>query len=323
MRRLYAALVAVIAAGGAAIAFAQGGYPSKPVRMVIPFAPGGSTDTAARLIAQKLVESLGQPVVVENRVGAGGSVGSDAVAKAPADGYTILLGTTGTLTINPSLYRKLPYDAATAFDPVSLVSTGPLTLVVNATLPVKTVRELADYARARPGQINFGSSGSGTPTHLVAVMLANAGGFQATHVPFQGGAPALAALLGGQVHFVLDVVPTSLPHARAGRIRVLAVTTPTRNPAMPEVPTMEEAGFPDGTAPIWNGIVAPARTQREIVMRLNAAIRATSAAPDIRQKFLELGIEPAGGTPEQFGDLIRDESRRWAELVKRSGATVD
>ena len=302
---------------------AQAPYPSRPIRLVIPFAPGGSTDTSARLIAQKLGDALGQPVVVENRAGAGGTVGSDFVAKSAPDGYTVVVGTTGTLGINPSLYRKLPYDPQTAFEPVSLLSRGALTLVVNSALPVTTVRELADYARSRPGQINLGSSGSGTPPHLVGVLFGNAAGFQATHIPFQGGAPALTALLGGQVHFVLDVVLTSLAHAKAGRIRVLAVTTAARSGAMPEVPTMAEAGFPEATAPIWNGILAPGGTPREAVMRLNTAIRSATALPDIRQRFPELGIEPVSNSPEQFGDLIRSEMTRWAELVKRSGATVD
>ena len=302
---------------------AQPVFPTKPLKMVIPFVPGGSTDVAGRLIAQKLSDLLGQPVIVENRAGAGGVVAADYVAKSAPDGYTFLLGTTGTLAINPGLYKKLPYDASTAFEPVGLVSNAALTFVVGADVPANNVGEFVAYAKARSGRINLGSSGSGTPPHLVGVLFANAAGFEQTHVPFKGGAPALTAVIANQVDYAFDVVHTSLQHAKAGRIKVLAVTTPTRSPVMPDVPTMAEVGYPEGIAPIWNGIVMPAGTPKEAIVRVNEALKGAAAAPDVRNRFLSLGVEPVHNTPSEFGELIRKEMAKWAELVRKSGATAD
>lgn len=298
-------------------------FPQRTIRLVIPFAAGGSSDLAARLIAQRMGDVLGQGVIADNRAGGGGTLGSDIVAHAAPDGYTLGLATTGTLGINPALYPALPYDPTRAFDPVGQISTGALTFVIGTAVPARTMAEFVTWARGMNGRLNMASSGSGTPPHLVGVLFNRLAGLQATHVPFKGGAPSLAATIAGETHYDLDVVPTSLQQMKAGRIRVLAVTTPTRSAVMPDVPTMAEAGFAGASATVWNGLIAPAGTPPAIIATLNRALNGVLATGEMRQRFADLGLEPVATTPAAFGELVREEMTRWAALVKQSGATVD
>jgi len=305
----------------AASVLAQG-YPDKPLKLVVPFPPGGPTDIVGRLVAQKLAEGIGQPVVVENRPGAGGTVGSTAVARAPADGYTLLYGST-TLAIAPSLYRDLAYDPRTAFAPISLVSRGPIIVAVNAQLPAKTLKDFIALAKSSPGRINYGSAGSGTPPHLAAELFKTVAGVDLVHVPYKGGGPAVSDLAGGQVQVCFEGLPTLLPHIKSGKVRALAITGAKRDPALPEVPTFAEAGLPGYDANFWNGLVAPAGTPAEVIARLNSVLVQALATPEVHAALVRLGLEAAGTTPQQFGDFIAAEIDKWARVVKASGAKID
>ena len=305
----------------AASVLAQG-YPDKPLKLVVPFPPGGPTDIVGRLVAQKLAEGIGQPVVVENRPGAGGTVGSTAVARAPADGYTLLYGST-TLAIAPSLYRDLAYDPRTAFAPISLVSRGPIIAAVNAQLPAKTLKDFIALAKSSPGRINYGSAGSGTPPHLAAELFNTVAGVDLVHVPYKGGGPAVSDLAGGQVQVIFEGLPTLLPHIKSGKVRALAITGAKRDPALPEVPTFAEAGLPGYDANFWNGLVAPAGTPAEVIARLNSVLVQALATPEVHAALVRLGLEAAGTTPQQFGDFIAAEIDKWARVVKASGAKID
>jgi tripartite-type tricarboxylate transporter receptor subunit TctC len=319
-------LVAVIGAFigmASAIAAAAEDYPVRPIRLVVPFPAGGPTDLVGRMIGQKMAERLGQAVVVDNRAGAGGTIGSEIVAKAPADGYTLLYGSTSTLAISGALYKALPYDPATAFAPISLVSSGAQTLVTHPGLPVATVADLIAHARANPGRLNYGSAGNGTPVHLAGELFRSVAGIEVVHVPFKGGAPALAALLAREVDYVFDVVPTTMPHAEAGSLKVLAVTSAARTPVLPGVPTVAESGLPGFVATFWSGLVAPAGTPAPVIARLNAAIVAAIASPDLRETLLKMGAEPAGTTPGAFAAFITAEAAKWQWVAERSGARLD
>ena len=305
----------------AASVLAQG-YPDKPLKLVVPFPPGGPTDIVGRLVAQKLAEGIGQPVVVENRPGAGGTVGSTAVARAPADGYTLLYGST-TLAIAPSLYRDLAYDPRTAFAPISLVSRGQIIAAVNAQLPAKTLKDFIALAKSSPGRINYGSAGSGTPPHLAAELFKTVAGVDLVHVPYKGGGPAVSDLAGGQVQVIFEGLPTLLPHIKSGKVRALAITGAKRDPALPEVPTFAEAGLPGYDANFWNGLVAPAGTPAEVIARLNSVLVQALATPEVHAALVRLGLEAAGTTPQQFGDFIAAEIDKWARVVKASGAKID
>jgi len=305
----------------AASVLAQG-YPDKPLKLVVPFPPGGPTDIVGRLVAQKLAEGIGQPVVVENRPGAGGTVGSTAVARAPADGYTLLYGST-TLAIAPSLYRDLAYDPRTAFAPISLVSRGPIIAAVNAQLPAKTLKDFIALAKSSPGRINYGSAGSGTPPHLAAELFKTVAGVDLVHVPYKGGGPAVSDLAGGQVQVIFEGLPSLLPHIKSGKVRALAITGAKRDPALPEVPTFAEAGLPGYDANFWNGLVAPAGTPAEVIARLNSVLVQALATPEVHAALVRLGLEAAGTTPQQFGDFIAAEIDKWARVVKASGAKID
>jgi len=305
----------------AASVLAQG-YPDKPLKLVVPFPPGGPTDIVGRLVAPKLAEGIGQPVVVENRPGAGGTVGSTAVARAPADGYTLLYGST-TLAIAPSLYRDLAYDPRTAFAPISLVSRGPIIAAVNAQLPAKTLKDFIALAKSSPGGINYGSAGSGTPPHLAAELFKTVAGVDLVHVPYKGGGPAVSDLAGGQVQVCFEGLPTLLPHIKSGKVRALAITGAKRDPALPEVPTFAEAGLPGYDANFWNGLVAPAGTPAEVIARLNSVLVQALATPEVHAALVRLGLEAAGTTPQQFGDFIAAEIDKWARVVKASGAKID
>ena len=308
---------------GAQAAFAQATYPSRPVRVVVPFPAGGTTDILARAAAQKLSETWGQQAIVDNRPGAGGNIGSELVAKSPPDGYTLLMGTVGTHAINPSLYPKMPYDHVKDFVPVILVAGVPNVLVVNPSLPVNSVQELIAYAKANPGKLNFASSGSGTSIHLSGELFKTMTGVQMTHIPYKGSAPALTDLIGGQVQLMFDNLPSSLAFIKAGKLRALAVTSATRSAALPDVPTIAESGVPGFEASSWFGLLAPAGTPRDIVTKINADTQKWLASPDAKDKLAAQGALAAGGSPEDFAKHIQAESAKWARVVKESGAKVE
>jgi tripartite-type tricarboxylate transporter receptor subunit TctC len=298
-------------------------YPTKPIRIVVPFPPGGATDILARDVAQKLTEAWGQQVIVDNRPGAGGNIGSELVAKSAPDGYTLEMGTVGTHAINASLYAKMPYDHVKDFVPVILVAGVPNVLVVNPAVPVNSVAELIAYAKANPGKLNFASSGSGTSIHLSGELFKVMAGVQMTHIPYKGSAPALQDLLGGQVQLMFDNLPPSLPQIKAGKLRALAVTSATRAPALPDVPTLAEAGLPGFEASSWFGLLAPAGTPPAIVIKLNAEVAKWLATPDAKERLAKQGANAVGGTPEDFEKHIAAETVKWAKVVKESGAKVD
>jgi len=298
-------------------------YPAKPIRLVVPFPAGGTTDILARAVGQKLTEAWGQPVVVDNRPGAGGNIGSELVAKAAPDGYTLLMGTVGTHAINASLYAKMPYDHIKDFAPVILVAGVPNVLVVNPAVPVNSVQELIAYAKANPGRLNFASSGSGTSIHLSGELFKVMAGVQMTHIPYKGSSPALQDLIGGQVQLMFDNLPSALPQIKGGKLRALAVTSATRAAALPDVPTVAEAGLPGFEASSWFGVLAPAGTPVAIIARLNAEIAKWLASPEAREKLAGQGANAAGGSPEDFAKHIAAETAKWQKVVKESGAKVD
>jgi tripartite-type tricarboxylate transporter receptor subunit TctC len=306
----------------AAVASAQS-YPNRAIRLVVPFPAAGTTDILARAAAQKLTEAFGQSVVVDNRPGAAGNIGSDLVAKSAPDGYTLLMGTVGTHAINPSLYSKMPYDHVKDFVPVVLVAGVPNVLVVHPALPVNSVADLIKLAKDKPGQINFASSGSGTSIHLSGELFKTMAGVDITHVPYKGSSPALIDLIGGQVQIMFDNLPSALPQIKAGKLRAIAVTSLKRAPVLPDVPTISESGLPGFEASSWFGVLAPAGTPAPIVARINAEVNKWLQSAEAREKLLGQGAEAAGGSPEQFANHIRAESEKWAKVVKASGAKVD
>ena len=308
---------------GAPSALAQAPFPTKPVRLVVPFPAGGTTDILARAAAQKLSETLGQQVIVDNRPGAGGNIGAELVAKAQADGYTLLMGTVGTHAINPSLYAKMPYDHVKDFAPVILVAGVPNVLVVNPDLPFKTVADVVAYAKANPGKLNFASSGSGTSIHLSGELFKVMAGVQMTHVPYKGSAPALTDLIGGQVQLMFDNLPSALPQIKGGKLRAVAVTSTTRAAALPDVPTVAESGLPGFESSSWFGILAPAGTPKDIIAKINTDVQKWLSTPEAKEKLLGQGANAAGGSPEDFAKHIQAETAKWAKVVKESGAKVD
>jgi tripartite-type tricarboxylate transporter receptor subunit TctC len=305
-----------------ALAHAQT-YPARPVRMVVPFPPGGSLDIAGRLIAQKLTDAWGQSVVVENKPGAGGNIGADFVAKSPPDGYTILLGALSTHAVNPSLYAKMPYDAAKDFAPITLIAVTPNVLVVNAASPVNNVKEFIAYAKANPGKLAFGSGSSGSAGHLAGELFKVETGTDAVHVPFKGGAPATQALLAGDTQFMFDNLANAMPQVKAGKLKALAVTTAERSKLAPELPTMAEAGLSGFDISTWFGLLAPAGTPKDVIAKWNAEVMKILNSPDMRERLTAQGAEPAPTTPEQFAAFIQSEIPKYARIVKVSGAKVD
>jgi len=298
-------------------------YPTKPIRIVVPFPAGGTTDVLARAAAQKLAETLGQPAVVDNRPGAGGNIGAELVAKSAPDGYTLLMGTVGTHAINPGLYPKLPYDHVKDFAPVILVAGVPNVLVINPALPVNSVPELIAYAKANPGKLNFASSGNGTSIHLSAELFKTMAGVQMTHVPYKGSAPALQDLVGGQVQLMFDNLPSSLALIKGGKLKALAVTSGARAAALPDVPTLAESGLPGFEASSWFGLLAPTGTPSSVIAKLNGEIAKWLATPEAKEKLLAQGANAAGGTAEEFAQFIAAETAKWQKVVKESGAKVD
>ncbi len=302
--------------------FAQS-YPSKPVRVIVGFPPGGAADLLARVVADKLSASLGQPFVVENRPGAGGTIGADAVAKAAPDGYTLLLGVTASQTIAPAIYKALPYDAATAFRPVALVATIPVTLVVHPSVPANTVRELVAIAKAAPAPMQFASSGSGAIPHLAGELFQLSQGVKLQHVPYKGAPLAMSDLLSGRVQLMFDNLPTVLAHIRSGKLHALAVAGTKRARALPDLPTLAEAGVPNVEVGSWFGVLAPGGTSEAIVTTLSREIVKAVAADDAKARMDAMGAEPAYLPPEPFAALIRTETDKWAKLVKATGAQAD
>jgi tripartite-type tricarboxylate transporter receptor subunit TctC len=300
---------------------AQPAYPAKPIRLVSVHAPGGGGDTLSRLMASKLSAALGQPVVVENKPGGSTMIGAEFVAKAPADGYTLLMASVTTLSINPGMFAKMPYDPVRDFAPVSIVASMPFFVTVNPQVEAKNLKELIALAKARPGTLNFGSPGSGSSAHLAGALLASMAGIDFVHVPYKGATAALTDVLAGRVQIFLDSI--SLPHVKAGKLRALAVTSRARSALMPDLPTVAEAGIPGYEATVWYGIVAPAGTPNDIVRRLNEEINKALKQPDAIAAIGALAGDPAGNTPEEFARIIQADMAIWAEVIKESGARMD
>jgi tripartite-type tricarboxylate transporter receptor subunit TctC len=318
------ALAALLAAGiaGAAVA-AEPVYPTKPLRLVVPFPPGGGADNLARLMMPRVAQLLGQPIVIDNKPGAGGNVGAELVARAAPDGYTLLYGTNGTHAINASLYRTMRFDPVKDFVPVSRLTEIAAMLIVHPQLPVKSTAELIEYAKANPGKINFASAGNGTTSHLAGELFKTQAGIDIVHVPYRGGALALTDLIIGHVHMMIDVMPNAYPPARDGRVRGLAVATAGRFAGAPEVPTISESGLAGFEASAWDGIFVPAGTPGPIVERLNAAIREALDDPEIVAALRARGARPVPGTAESFARFITASAERWSVAVRASGAKID
>ena len=313
-----AACCALLAVGIAQAAPVESPYPSKAIRFVIPFAPGGGTDIIARLVAQQLNEAMGEPVVADNRGGAGSTVGTDIVAKAPPDGYTMLLGNI-SLAFNAWLYRKLPYNALTDLSAVTMVAVQPNIVVVHPSVPGKSLKEFAEYARANPGRLSFASAGAGSGTHLAGEMLKDRLKLDMVHIPYKGTGPALTDLIGGQVQVMISTFASALPHVKSGRLRALGVTTAKRSPAAPDVPTLIEAGVPDYDYSTWYALFVPAGTPRAIVDKLNQTTRRVLASADIKQKFDAQGVEPWTSSPAELAAYLRSETEKWGRIVRAAG----
>ena len=297
-------------------------YPSKPIRFILPFPPGGGTDILGRLLAERLARRLGQPVVIENRGGAGGNVGAEAAARSAPDGYTIVL-VAPSLAISPSLYKKLAYDPVKDFAPVSLVATVPNVMVTNPSIPAKTLSEFIALAKSKPGAMNFGSGGSGTSNHLAGELFNIVAGVRLVHVPYKGVNLAMNDVMSGNVQLVIIGIPAAAPHIKAGKLRALAVIDSKRAAALPDVPTAAEAGLKDFDVTTWYGVLAPAGTPRPIVTRLNAEIVAVMNSSEMKERLATMATEPVTGTPEEFGDLIRREIAKWAKVVHAAGLKAD
>lgn len=317
MRAIVALLLAYAASPGAQI------FPAKPLRLIVPFAPGGGNDTVAREIAQQMSAGLGQQVIVDNRSGAGGIVGAEIAARSAPDGYTLFLGGVGSHAVNPSLHAKLPYDPVKDFAPVALIATAPSVLVVHLTVPASGIAEFTAYARSHPGRINYASNGTGSSAHLAAVLYESMTGVQMVHVPYKGLSPALVDLLGGEVHAMFSSMVAIVPHIKAGRLRALAVTGKQRSPLLPGVPTLAESVAPGYEAGSWYGLLAPAGTPRDVVLRLNAEVAKALRQPDVRNRLAAEGAETIGGTPEAFAAHIRAELLRMGELIRRARIRIE
>lgn len=325
-RRAGLALVATLATGALlapVLGQAQGTYPNKPIHIVVPFPPGGSTDVLARRIGDKLASAWGQPVVVDNRAGAGGTVGADYVAKSAPDGYTLLMGVTGSNAIAQALYAKLPYDVVKDFAPVSMVVSAPLVLAVNPDVKVRTAQEFLALAKSKPGGLSYGSAGNGTSMHLTGEMYKQAAGVSMVHIPYRGSAGMLTDLMSGQIQATFGDVLVLMPQIQAGKLRALAVTSKTRHPMLPDVPTLDEAGLKGFEALSWQGLFAPAGTPPEVVEKLSAEVNKAVRSPDVREYFASRGFIVEGTTPAAFKALIEAEVKKWTPIVKYSGARAD
>jgi tripartite-type tricarboxylate transporter receptor subunit TctC len=313
-------LFIVLALAAAPLANAQD-YPNRPVRLIVTVPPGGAADFIARLVGGKLSESLGQPVVVENRGGAGGTIAADAVAKSPPDGYTLLQNSITTHGVGPHLYSKLPYDPVKDFSAVSGLALLPLIMAVNADLPPRNVRELIAYTKANP--VNFASSGNGGAPHMAAELFKSVTGAPLTHVPYKGSGPAVADLVGGRVQIMFDAAPSLIAHIRSGKLRVLAAASPQRNRLLPDVPTFAELGHPQIAVSLWYGLLAPAGTPAPVIRKLNTEVTKALESADVRERLQAQGAEPMPGTPEAFASFMREEMAKWAPVVKQAGVKLD
>lgn len=326
-RRFTCAAVSAAVLGAAGLltsvsALAQS-YPSKPITIIVPFSAGGTTDILARLVGQHLATELGQPVIADNRAGAGGNIGAALAAKAKADGYTLFMGTVGTHAINAALYKKLPYDHVKDFAPLSRVANVPNLLVANPLQPFKTVPEMLAYAKANPGKINFGSPGNGSSPHLSGELFKSMAKVDLTHIPYKGSAPAVVDLLGNQIAIMFDNLPSVIPHVRSGKLHAIAITTATRSPELPNVPTIAEAGLPGYEAVSWFGLFAPAGTPAPVLATLSKALAKVLANPEVQKQISAQGGEVVNETPAQFAAFIKAETTKWGKVVKDSGASLD
>jgi tripartite-type tricarboxylate transporter receptor subunit TctC len=318
--RICAALSAVVVAAATLPAGAQP-YPAKPVRVIVPFAPGGGSDFTGRLVAQKLTERLGTTFVVDNRPGAGGNLGAETALKSPADGYTLLL-ISASYTVNPSVY-KLSFDPISDITPIIQVSGGPYVVAVHPSVPANTLAEFVAYAKKQPDKVAYGTSGNGSIMHVASQYFAEAAGIKVLHIPYKGTGPALQDTIGGQVQLIFGAIPATLPHVRAGRLRALAVTTAKRVGAAPELPTVAEVGYPGYEVTNWHGLIGPKGLPAEIVERLNREVNDLIKAEDMRKSLAADGLEPAGGSPAQFAEILKVEAARWAKVVKQAGIKVE
>jgi tripartite-type tricarboxylate transporter receptor subunit TctC len=316
---IFRALLLLLFAGAA---LAQP-YPTRPVKLIVPFPPGGNTDIVGRLLAQKLSDSFGQQVYVENRGGGGGTIGAEAAAKSPNDGYTLFFSTTGTLASAPSLQPGLRYDPIKDFAPISTLANAPVVVIVAASLPPKNLRELIQLAKAQPGALKFGSAGTGHFVHIAGEMFKVSAGVDLLHVPYKGVAQALTDLLGGRIDAMFDAFAQYEPHLQSGKLRALAVANPTRLSRLPDVPTTAEAGMPDYVLASWFGLAAPAGTPREVIERVNAEARKALAGADVREALAKLGLEPGGNSPQEYAAMIADELTRWRRAVKAAAIKID
>ena len=317
MQKIILALMLALVATALRPVAAQS-YPAKPIRFIVPFPPGGGNDLIARELSQHLTESLGQPVVVDNRPGASTLIGAEAAAKASPDGYTLFMGNNSTLTINPHLYKKLPYDAVRDFAPLSLLASAPFVLLAHPSVPAQSVKELIALARLRPGQLNFGSSGLGIATHLAGEMFKLMARVDIVHIPYKGAAPALTDLIGGQIELLFNNVISAMPHVRSGRLRALAVTSKTRSHALPQVPAVAEAGLPDYEASVWYAVLAPARTPAPVLTRLHGEFVKALQHPRVQERLASDGASIVGSTPEVLARTIEADLARWGKVIKQN-----
>ncbi|MDY0105503.1 MAG: tripartite tricarboxylate transporter substrate binding protein [Giesbergeria sp.] len=322
-RRAVLGTLALAAAAALPLGAAAQNYPTKPITIVVPFSAGGTTDILARLVGQQLSTELGQPVVVENKAGAGGNIGAAYAARAAADGHTLFMGTVGTHAINAALYKKLPYDPIKDFAPLTRVANVPNLLVAHPSQPFKTVQEMIAYAKANPGKINFGSPGNGASPHLSGELFKSMAKVDMVHVPYKGSAPAVSDLLGGQISIMFDNLPSVIPHVRSGKLRPIAISTAKRSADLPDVPTIAEAGVPGYEATSWFGLFAPAATPKPVLDKISAALSKVLTNAEVKKKIDDQGGEPANETPAQFADFIQKESLKWGKVVKESGASLD
>ena len=318
--RLTALLACLVLA--APLAHAQTDYPSRPVRIIVPFPPGGAADTLARIYGQRMAEDWGKPVVVENRPGAGGVIGTEALAKAAPDGYSLIVVTVGH-AVNASLMPKLPYDTAADFAPVALLATLPSLLVVNPALPAKDVKELIALAKAKPGSVTYASSGTGSTSHMSAALLSSMAGVSMVHVPYKGASAALNDVMGGQVQMTIDVAVSAVPQVKAGKLRALAITSAKRSSLLPDLPTIAESGVPGYEFSAWYVMLAPAKTPAAIVDKVSAEAKRIAGLPEVRERLNALGAEPASGSPAEVGALLKSEMERWAKVIKEQNIKVE
>jgi tripartite-type tricarboxylate transporter receptor subunit TctC len=308
---------------GSGLAQGAAGFPSKPIRIVVPFASGGTSDVLARAIAQKLSETWKQPVVVENKPGAGGNIGAEMVAKAEPDGHTLLLLDVGTLTISPSIYARLGYDPIKDLAPVTMVAVSPHALVIHPSIPANSVKELIAWAKANPGKLNFASAGNGTAVHLAGEQFKMATGIEMVHVPYKGGAQALTGMVGGEVNMTLNGLLATLPHIKSGKLKALAIAGKTRSPVLPDLPTVEEAGVPGFQSGSWQGLLATGGTPKDVVAKINGAVVQVLQSAEIKERMAAQGADVVGDSPGQFGTFLRTESVRWAKIVKDAHIKVE